>query len=616
MDALRERLQTIDLHHQSSVESQEAASPLDAPQTPLSGRWRNAADKSRSMGDPWAEFHIEDRCKEERARRHRFNALKCKWTVDDILVKMEEKPFAHGAMRNCFRMKKLSNFAHEDWNHAANYVAKSYIKRQPKDTYFDDVQLQMDAKLWGNEFNKVNPPKKVDIIQTYIIEMVDRPDKPVLCVEHLIEGNYIKYNSNSGFVSDTQRRTPQAFSHFTFEHSAHHLIVVDVQGVGDLYTDPQIHTSAGCEYGEANLGLKGMALFFATHKCNPICRMLDLKPFELSTREVKECEKLAQSAMSTLTKVPTMLNSRATDAALTRRKLLDKEDIDALSVVRSADSLPPSVRVIVSVDDVKAMKMPVEPEACPETPPPTAQLSVKNVARVSSRSSSDEDSWKSLQNSKYRDEFNILGQVHMEFALYHEIGRFNPAGEPNVIDALFHVDCAARCGHRQALKTIAQIYLQLPHDTLPGVTAEETPEHHRQGLRCLYQASECGDRECMVMLARRLDTGDGLLPESLCQDDLDASLCKRSHALAVQWYSKAVTRGDDDPDCVPTMGPDTNYSLLARQAEILREGNHGIERDVEKAAELYGQAAEAATAAMKGKMASKYYILAEECAYE
>ena len=37
----------------------------------------------------------------------------------------------------------------------------------------------------------------------------------------------------------------QAFSHFTFERSGHELIVVDIQGVGDLWTDPQIHTSDG-----------------------------------------------------------------------------------------------------------------------------------------------------------------------------------------------------------------------------------------------------------------------------------------------------------------------------------------------------------------------------------
>ncbi|CAF4396997.1 unnamed protein product, partial [Rotaria sordida] len=64
------------------------------------------------------------------------------------------------------------------------------------------------------------------------------------------DGNYIKYNSNSGFVcDDTLRHTPQAFSHFTFEASCHEQIVVDIQGVGDLYTDPQIHTNLGFEYG-------------------------------------------------------------------------------------------------------------------------------------------------------------------------------------------------------------------------------------------------------------------------------------------------------------------------------------------------------------------------------
>lgn len=30
-----------------------------------------------------------------------------------------------------------------------------------------------------------------------------------------------------------------------FRRSGHELIVVDIQGVGDLYTDPQIHTSHG-----------------------------------------------------------------------------------------------------------------------------------------------------------------------------------------------------------------------------------------------------------------------------------------------------------------------------------------------------------------------------------
>ena len=45
-------------------------------------------------------------------------------------------------------------------------------------------------------------------------------------------------------------------------------VFLPILGVGDLYTDPQIHTVDGKDYGEANLGPRGMALFFSSHKCN------------------------------------------------------------------------------------------------------------------------------------------------------------------------------------------------------------------------------------------------------------------------------------------------------------------------------------------------------------
>jgi elongation factor 2 kinase len=72
----------------------------------------------------------------------------------------------------------------------------------------------------------------------------------------------------------------QAFSHFTYEVTRGYKICVDIQGVGDLYTDPQIHTLDGMSYGEGNLGLRGMALFFRSHECNSLCERLKLKQFE------------------------------------------------------------------------------------------------------------------------------------------------------------------------------------------------------------------------------------------------------------------------------------------------------------------------------------------------
>jgi elongation factor 2 kinase len=146
----------------------------------------------------------------------------------------------------------------QSWSFASNYVAKCYMDPSvPRERYFDEVRLQMDAKLWAEIYNQHNPPKKIDMFQMSILEFVERPNAPLYHLEHFIEGNYTKYNSNSGFVDDAEhiRFTPQAFSHFTFECSNHQLMVVDIQGVGDLYTDPQIHTACGADYGDGNLGL-------------------------------------------------------------------------------------------------------------------------------------------------------------------------------------------------------------------------------------------------------------------------------------------------------------------------------------------------------------------------
>ena len=55
----------------------------------------------------------------------------------------------------------MCNSSHGLDINASNYVAKSYIEVVDRDVYFQDVKLQMDAKLWGEEYNRHNPPKKV-----------------------------------------------------------------------------------------------------------------------------------------------------------------------------------------------------------------------------------------------------------------------------------------------------------------------------------------------------------------------------------------------------------------------------------------------------------------------
>ena len=59
-------------------------------------------------------------------------------------------------------------------------------------------------------------------------------------IEHLIEGDYVKHNNNSGYVSaggagqqaesaEALRHTPHAFSHFTYEFTGGRALCVDIQ---------------------------------------------------------------------------------------------------------------------------------------------------------------------------------------------------------------------------------------------------------------------------------------------------------------------------------------------------------------------------------------------------
>ena len=100
-------------------------------------------------------------------------------------------------------------------------------------------------------------------------------------------GAYVKHNNNAGALDfdGVHRATPHVFSRFSFYASAGQLMIVDIQGVGNLWTDPQIHSLAGDDYGDGNLGVGGMALFFSTSRYGPVARSLGLPLFALSPAE-------------------------------------------------------------------------------------------------------------------------------------------------------------------------------------------------------------------------------------------------------------------------------------------------------------------------------------------
>lgn len=214
----------------------------------------------------------------ERALKWTFHAEQRKWSSREVMVRIDTEPFGRGSYRLAYHLLELPA--------AIECVAKVSLfiemtnenRKTVRESYFRDAWIQIYANEFAKHFNKRSVPKKVEFIDAWALELLDRDNQPVCAVEPYLPGVYIKHNNNNGFVENSVcRNTPQAFSHFTFEFSKEQLLICDIQGVNDIYTDPQIHSYEHRElFGDGNLGPRGIARFLASHKCNPICKHLGL----------------------------------------------------------------------------------------------------------------------------------------------------------------------------------------------------------------------------------------------------------------------------------------------------------------------------------------------------
>lgn len=634
--------------------------------------WKHAIEKAKHMPDPWAEFHLED-IATEHATRHRYNAVTGEWLKDEVLIKMASQPFGRGAMRECFRTKKLSNFLHaQQWKGASNYVAKRYLEPVDRSVYFEDVQLQMEAKLWGEEYNRHKPPKQVDIMQMCIIELKDRQGQPLFHLEHYIEGKYIKYNSNSGFVRDDNiRLTPQAFSHFTFERSGHQLIVVDIQGVGDLYTDPQIHTEKGTDFGDGNLGVRGMALFFYSHACNRICQSMGLAPFDLSPREqdaVNQSTKLLQSAKTILRGTEEKCGSpRIRTLSGSRPPLLlrlsensgdeNMSDVTFDSLPSSPSSATPHSQkldhlhwpVFGDLDNMGPRDhdrldnhrdsensgdsgYPSEKRSDLDDPEPREH----GHSNGNRRPESDEDSLGS-SGRVCVETWNLLNPSRLHLprpsAVALEVQRLN----------------ALDLGRKIGKSVLGKVHLAMVRYHEGGRFCEKDEEWDRESaIFHLEHAADLGELEAIVGLGlmysqlphhiladvslketeeNKTKGFDYLLKAAEAGDRQSMILVARAFdtglnlspdrcqdwSEALHWYNTALETTDcDEGGEYDGIQDEPQYALLAREAEMLLTGGFGLDKNPQRSGDLYTQAAEAAMEAMKGRLANQYYEKAEE----
>lgn len=218
---------------------------------------------------------------QEAAIKHTFNPMTRRWSASNVTVSMSPQPFQEGTMRHVFDLVDYS-LPPGRQQCVAKVSKDPYEARQ---TYFAEVEMQYKCKDLACKFNGHCPPKRIDFIDAWVLEFPNRPSPSggrfTVMAEPKLRGSYTKHSNNYGFVSPEDRNTPQAFSHWTWVASGGKLLVCDIQGVGDNYTDPQIHSNAGHQnylYGRGDMGMEGIQQFFNSHRCNGLCRFLGLPP--------------------------------------------------------------------------------------------------------------------------------------------------------------------------------------------------------------------------------------------------------------------------------------------------------------------------------------------------
>ena len=497
-------------------------------------RWQSTLQKAlvSAAADPWRG--MLHGVPSELAVRRTWDHETGTWKADVVLIRVERQPFAHGAMRQCFRMKILRG-ATRGWDGAAgtNFVGKSYPSDPNSASLLEaDVKMQSTAKWFAECFNREAPPKPVDFVQCALVALPAR-GWATFGVEVFLEGSFTKYSSNSGFVTDeVVRHTPHAFSHYTYERSKGEQMVVDVQGVGDLLTDPQIHTRAGGR-GGGDLGLRGMALFFASHRCNALCRQLRCRPFASPPTVPSSATLPTTAALGDTLAPPTPGVGPSLPRVGTELLLAPMPLVALSSQLRRSDETPTSVEA------------PAEPVL-------------------------------------------LHAPLHFMLALLHARAirsgdeTIGPGSHASPALGLFHLSISADLGHTPAILALACLHQQIRprKGVLAGLSqALQRPLaiDHERATRYTLLAAEQGVASAMCAAAHAYDQGLGTAP---------------SAASAARWYRRAIgARGQPDElnddleneaECLPG-GDASEEGVLLALARLYEGGGTDLPADLQLA---------------------------------
>ncbi|PBJ74618.1 myosin heavy chain kinase A [Trypanosoma cruzi cruzi] len=253
------------------------------------------------------------------AVKYVFSFRRMEWvaTSTNVRVLTPLKAAAKGGMRVCYDVEEV-----EEDGSRTPCVAKLFLRNisdvVEKD-YFSEGEAQCMCEQFANNFNKATftgierphvsflqcqvlripkqniPAEHRDAQHGFFSYKTTDTREVMFVMEPRLHGHFTKYNSNFGetYEGDKHFKTPsqiqqrtrmfliaEAFSHFTLAESGGSMLLCDLQGVNDLFTDPQIHTEDGKGLGLGNMGHEGIEKFVLRHECNEFCRAFALKPLD------------------------------------------------------------------------------------------------------------------------------------------------------------------------------------------------------------------------------------------------------------------------------------------------------------------------------------------------
>ncbi|XP_036390403.1 transient receptor potential cation channel subfamily M member 7-like [Megalops cyprinoides] len=243
-------------------------------------------------GEPVTVYRLEE------SSPNTLNNSMSSWAQQGLCAKIEflGKEEMGGGLRRA--LKVLCTWSeHDILKPGHQYIIKSFLPEvvntwqsiYREDTVLHlclrEIQQQRAAQKLTFAFNQIKPktilysPRFLEVFLLYC-----HSANQWFAIEECITGEFRKFNNNNGdeIVPTTlMEETMLAFSHWSYEYTRGELVVLDLQGVGEILTDPSVikrgeNESYDMIFGPANLGDDAIRNFRAKHHCNSCCRKLKL----------------------------------------------------------------------------------------------------------------------------------------------------------------------------------------------------------------------------------------------------------------------------------------------------------------------------------------------------